>query len=388
VHVLPSITGPRNVLHIHWAFPPTTGGVESHLADLARLSAARGWRVLVLTGEEEPVRDHAYEIVSTPLLNLDYIRSGNMLASDHVGALETLLGQLIRSRSIHVVHGHNLHHFSSAPALALEALRHKLPVRVHHTFHETWPDILGRDAVYRNWDSNYAISRYVQTQCEELIGFRPDVLHPGIDTERFYPSRPCFCGSSVPTILHPARLLPWKGVHVSIQMLRLLLDMGLQAKLLLTDTQRIADWDRQLTDYRERVLQLVSKFQLGDHVEFVRAAFADMPALYNRADIVLYPTTEGEPYGLVPPEAMSCARPVVASHCGGIVETVMDGVTGFLVEPGNANALANRVAHLLKEPLLAKQLGDAGRRHVERHLSAEGYLSALLERYGANAAAS
>ena len=56
------------IAHLHWAFPPTTGGVESHLYDLARLQVARGHHVTVVTGEPEPTSTGDYEIVSTPLL--------------------------------------------------------------------------------------------------------------------------------------------------------------------------------------------------------------------------------------------------------------------------------------------------------------------------------
>jgi len=44
------------IAHVHWAFPPTTGGVESHLSDLTRIQAASGHRLTVLTGETEPER--------------------------------------------------------------------------------------------------------------------------------------------------------------------------------------------------------------------------------------------------------------------------------------------------------------------------------------------
>jgi glycosyltransferase involved in cell wall biosynthesis len=164
-------------------------------------------------------------------------------------------------------------------------------------------------------------------------------------------------------------------------MLRALLDKGLSAHLLLTDTQRIADWDQQLQGYRKKVLMLVSDLQLQNHVTFERTSLTDMPILYNRADVVVYPTIGDEPYGLVPLEAMSCARPIVGSQSGGIVETIVDGVTGFLVEPGDVDGLAERVAMLLHDTALATRFGEAGRRHVEQSFSAKKYVAAIIERY-------
>jgi glycosyltransferase involved in cell wall biosynthesis len=154
----------------------------------------------------------------------------------------------------------------------------------------------------------------------------------------------------------------------------------------LTDTQRIADWDRQLPDYRSAIIGLISRLRLENHVEFVRAAFTDMPDLYDSADIVVYPTIQGEPYGLVPPEAMSCARPVIASRCGGITETLIDGETGWLVPPGDVGALVERISQLIKQPTLARAFGAAGRRHAAANLSAAKYTALLEERYLASLA--
>ncbi|CAN7160516.1 glycosyltransferase family 4 protein [Phenylobacterium sp. LjRoot225] len=378
---------PPAVVHVHWAFPPTTGGVESHLADLGRLQSASGRRVVILTGEPDPVRHPAYEVVSSPLMTLKRARVNAATPEADAPALAVLIADLVARTGADVIHGHNLHHFSPAPAIAVEALRHQLGISAHHTFHETWPDILTDRPLYRGWEGTYAISGYIQQQCAELIGFRPDLLHPGIDTERFRPVRAPFSGTGPAVLLHPARLLPWKGVHISVEALRRLRDRGHDVRLVLTDTQRIADWDGALPAYRRQVLGQIEALGLTAAVQFVSARYDEMPALYDIADVALYPTIQGEPYGLVPPEAMSAGRPVVASRCGGIVETVVDGETGFLVEPGDADHLANRIEVLLEDPPLARRMGEAGRARIERHFSASGYVSALERRYAVHGTA-
>jgi glycosyltransferase involved in cell wall biosynthesis len=72
-----------------------------------------------------------------------------------------------------------------------------------------------------------------------------------------------------------------------------------------------------------------------------------------------------EGFGLVLLEAMAAGRPVVASAVGPIPEIVVDGVTGLLVPPGDAAALAAAITRLLTDPDLAAAFGRAGRARVE-----------------------
>src|SRR4029453_15078526 len=96
-------------------------------------------------------------------------------------------------------------------------------------------------------------------------------------------------------------------------------------------TQRIADWDGELDGYRQSIRALVAKLHLDDQITYVRARYSGMASLCQRAHVVLYPTVGEEPFGLVPLEAMSSGRPIVASRSGGIAETVVDGETGLIV---------------------------------------------------------
>jgi glycosyltransferase involved in cell wall biosynthesis len=88
--------------------------------------------------------------------------------------------------------------------------------------------------------------------------------------------------------------------------------------------------------------------------------------VYHTADIVVVPSRWQEPLGLINLEAGACRRPVVATRVGGIPEVVEDGVNGYLVEPGDVDALAARVATLIADPALRARMGEAGRARVER----------------------
>jgi glycosyltransferase involved in cell wall biosynthesis len=156
---------------------------------------------------------------------------------------------------------------------------------------------------------------------------------------------------------------------------------GVDARLVLTDTGRIADWDGELADYRAEIVGLVDELGVGDRVELRAVDYRDMPALYAEADVVVYPTVAEEPYGLVPLEAMSSGRPVVASRSGGIPETIVDGVTGRLVDRDDPEGLAARVEELVRDPEAARRMGDAGRRRVRQEFDLERYLDDLLDSY-------
>ena len=88
-----------------------------------------------------------------------------------------------------------------------------------------------------------------------------------------------------------------------------------------------------------------------------------MPRVYADLDVVaLTSRNEGSPVSLI--EALASARPVVSTAVGGVPEVVVDGETGLTVPSGNANAVADAILRMLREPELAARLGAAGRRHV------------------------
>jgi glycosyltransferase involved in cell wall biosynthesis len=66
---------------------------------------------------------------------------------------------------------------------------------------------------------------------------------------------------------------------------------------------------------------------------------------------------------------MGVGRPVVASRIGGLAFTVVDGLTGLLCEPGNADDLAAKIEILLDDPALRQRMGEAGRKRFEEHFT-------------------
>jgi starch synthase len=115
--------------------------------------------------------------------------------------------------------------------------------------------------------------------------------------------------------------------------------------------------------------------------------------LYSNASVFCCPSVY-EPFGIINLEAMACRAPVVASATGGILEVVVDGVTGHLVpfeqdpvtkfpsEPDKfARDLASKIADLLEDPAKARRFGEAGRKRVEETFAWSAIADQTIELY-------
>lgn len=106
-----------------------------------------------------------------------------------------------------------------------------------------------------------------------------------------------------------------------------------------------------------------------------------LAAYYRSAAVVVVPSAWPEPLGLVGPEAMAYGRPVVAFDVGGISDWLVDGETGYLVPAGDVTGLGARIASLLRDKPLARQLGRNGRHRIERVLSPAAHVATMLRLY-------
>lgn len=98
--------------------------------------------------------------------------------------------------------------------------------------------------------------------------------------------------------------------------------------------------------------------------------------VYHTSDIIVVPSRWQEPLGLINLEAHACRKPVIATRVGGIPEVVHNGENGYLVEKGDVDGLARRVAELLADSAMRQRMGEAGRKMVE-----EKYSSGLVREF-------
>jgi glycosyltransferase involved in cell wall biosynthesis len=119
--------------------------------------------------------------------------------------------------------------------------------------------------------------------------------------------------------------------------------------------------------YRMVLEAKVAELGISERVQFLGWQ-PHVEQVLRAADIVVMPSlSEGLPMAIL--EAMACAAPIVATPVGGIPEAITDGVTGLLIPPSDAGALADAIVRLLRDRPLAKRLGAQARAEAVGHFS-------------------
>jgi glycosyltransferase involved in cell wall biosynthesis len=202
---------------------------------------------------------------------------------------------------------------------------------------------------------------------------RAVVIRKGVDLERFRP--PCDRGQAQralqlagPVILAIGTLRPVKGYAYLFEALARLLD--LEWTLVICGDGP----DRQRLEQRAAEL-------FGTRVRFAGTVGRDRIAAYFAAADIFAHAAVVEAAGNVILEALASACAVVAADGGGPGEHIVDGETGFLVPPENADELSTRLRHLLEQPDLRCQLGTAGRREAERKYDYNRMIEELIDVY-------
>jgi glycosyltransferase involved in cell wall biosynthesis len=132
-----------------------------------------------------------------------------------------------------------------------------------------------------------------------------------------------------------------------------------------------------------RLRALAADHGIADRVALRgRLERGELPALLRSADVVVC-VPWYEPFGIVPLEAMACGIPVVASAVGGLIDTVVHGVTGVHVPPRRPDRLAAALRTLLADPARRHALGDAGARRARQRYGWDRIAEQTHEAYAA-----
>lgn len=130
---------------------------------------------------------------------------------------------------------------------------------------------------------------------------------------------------------------------------------------------------------RAGLAQRAAEHGIADRVHFL-GRVPDVRPLLEALDVVVVPSTGSEAVSRVALEAMALARPVVASAVGSLPELLDEGA-GVLVPPGDADALADALERVLRDPAGAEELGRRGRRRLERYFTRDRVARAMIDLY-------
>ena len=359
VHVAPTLFGPAGLF----------GGGERYPLELGRALARHVECELVTFGRT------ARAWSDSSGLRVRTLRSIGLVGGHPAHPLAPGLGRALAEAEL--VHAH---HLKSTPS-RLAALNARIRgIRTAVTDHGLgggdWAGLLPR-----LFDRFLTVSAYSARELA-VPPLRTRVVYGGADPVRFRPDP----DARRRGVLFVGRLTPHKGVD------RLIEALPEHAELRIAGSAG-HDRDAPEREYPNLLRSLAAKRR----VEFLGAvADAELPPVYRGAQVLAVPSVHVTRYGrtiavsellgLSVIEAMASATPVVASSVGGLPEVVEDGITGFLVEPGNIEELRERLAQILGDSRLAERLGRSAReRFLERftwEACAERCLSAYSELVG------
>jgi glycosyltransferase involved in cell wall biosynthesis len=155
------------------------------------------------------------------------------------------------------------------------------------------------------------------------------------------------------------RMTAVKRTDEVVRVLRKLVDRGVDAKLLLVGDGP----DREALERYAHELGVVKRCLFTGYQE-------DVARFYTAIDALLLPSAnEGTPVSVI--EALAAGRPAVATLVGGTPDVIRDGVDGFLVEPGDSDGLAERLAEIARDPERSAAMGAAGRSRVLERYAVE-----------------
>ncbi len=319
-------------------------GAVVHSLLLARELAARGHDVAVACRPgawiEYELRDSAIEVILSDL---------HRWPTDELRRIAALVDR----RAIDVVHTHMsrahffgalLKWFSDVPVVATA---HNRRIQPHWMFNDGV--IAVSDAVRR-----------FQRRYNRVAPERMRVIQPFVDLHRFAPpsadkrriARAAFgIADSVPLLGAVGSLFKEKRIVELVRAFAAALRLVPEARLVL-----VGDGP---SDYVLRVKTESEALGIASNIVWAGRR-NDVPEILGALDLVVVTSAE-ESFSLVIAEAMAVGLPVVATDVGGVAESVVDGITGFVVPAGDGMRLVDAIVRILGDPPLGRRLGDAGR---------------------------
>lgn len=371
------------ILFVTDKFIPERGGSSVLFGNLYRRIPDE---VTVLTrawpGDAECDRGYPQRVVRVPYSTIPKLRSPLLWYT-----LAARSRRLVRETAYDQIHcGQSI---ETAPAGTRLARRLGIP-SVLHTFAEDVTSYIDHPYYGRLMRRSLrdatvitTISHYTEEQLQKL-GVQPErivLMYPGTDPERLRPDgreaeiRARLGLERKRVLMTVSRLIPRKGQDTVMRAMPAILRSYPDCVYLVVGTG----------GEEKRLRALAAELGLGDRVRFAGSVpDTDLPGLYRACDVFIMANRrlangDIEGFGLVFLEANLCGRPVIGGRSGGTVDAIVEGETGFLVDPESPEEIADRVLRLFGSPELAARMGETGRRRVLSDFTWEKSAAVLRE---------
>ena len=374
----------------------TNGGAQVHVTDLVRRMEAERYEVEVVSLSDGP---------TVRRLRRAGVQVEVIAEPDDVAAARSVAAHLSR-RPPHVIHNHmyRAEVVGTRAALALSEGGHPRPYvigTVHSSRFRSAEDRMLLRALTPQMDRLIAVSRAIveKLRYEGRDTVPIELIYNGVDLTKYDHQEACCTlpeeygfDEGTPLVGVVARLDPEKGHQTLLDAWSLVVERVPAARLLIIGEGS----QREALERRADELGLLGEECNGDRCVGTRGARPgaklvftgrrdDVPAVTAALDVAVLPSYR-EAQGLALLEAMALRRPVVATRVGGIPEVVEDGVSGLLVPPGEAPALADAIVRLLTDHPLADMLARNGHDAVEERFCIERMVDAIQGLYDEGAA--
>lgn len=372
-----------SVLHI--AKIAQIAGAEQHLLALLPGLRASGLNVqmLVLENPAKPADEFVERLAAAqvPVTRMPYPLWGSLLSAQSPRFLWDLRA-VIRAQAPDIVHTHLIHsdlYGTLAAKLAgvshIVSTRHNLdPFRQRRQ----WQIVTA--LLWRQASGGIAVSNAVRDFVLRYEHAAPEKIHTiyyGIAPHVPAPESPSRAQMriawgvplEVPLVGSLARLVRQKGLHHALEAFA-------QVRQQVPDAHYVVAGEGER---RADLETLAHQLGIDSAVHFLGWQ-RDAHAVLNALDVLLLPSLwEGLPVSFL--EAMSHGLPIVSTSIGPVQEAVVDGETGFLVQPGDSAALVQPLRQLLQNAELRQHMGEAGKQRVKAMFSQDKMVQLTAEFY-------
>lgn len=278
--------------------------------------------------------------------------------------------KIVKKNNINIIHAR-----SRAPAWSCYFASKLTKVKFVTTFHGTYNFNNKIKKFYNSImvrsDYIIAISEFIYNEIINKYSYSKkniSVIPRGIDVKYLDPSKTdqvkvenfikehSINSKSIKLVL-PGRISGWKGHNVAIEAMAYLRDKSSD------DFELIFVGPADNLKLKNNLLIKVKKLNLENQIKFIGPS-KEMNLIYSLADIVLSCATDPEAFGRIPVEAQAMGKVIIASNHGGHIETIIDGLSGFLYSPTNSEELGDSIIKAVSSKIYIKDDYQIKRRKV------------------------